>query len=247
LLVGLSAVVLTFEGSYKNKPAEPQVNVSWLPGYSANLIFDEQLKKSAQIRSSLYIDDQTRFVGTSNGLVLLSGGVVSEISGMIGFEVRSLARNRTHLFIGSKKGLFAMELPLGEPVLLLKKDIHHIDIQHDSLIAAADNKNLYTSTNYGSDWQTSDAGSLVVAAFSNMEKPERVKKIPLHRFVLDVHTGKAFLGKSFEWVWILLVGLSVTILTFTGMLMWFRKQRKKSAAVKSHRNRKQCEQQPQNQ
>jgi len=52
------------------------------------------------------------------------------------------------------------------------------------------------------------------------------KIIDLKDLVLHIHTGRAFLGKQNEWIWINLVSLSVILLIFTGVYVWIKKRLK---------------------
>jgi hypothetical protein len=42
---------------------------------------------------------------------------------------------------------------------------------------------------------------------------------------MDLHTGKALLGKHAEWLWIDLVGGALLFLSLTGVYLWWRGRR----------------------
>lgn len=46
--------------------------------------------------------------------------------------------------------------------------------------------------------------------------------MPLSKIIMDIHTGKLFLGKQYEWIWIDLLGYACVGLGLTGLVMWMR-------------------------
>jgi LPXTG-motif cell wall-anchored protein len=232
-IVGLTAVLITFQDGYKNKPNEPEINVSWLPGYSVSLIKNEVVKKSNEIRASITTEDNTRYLGTSYGLFAFTNGSYVALPEFNGYEVHCLQQSDSLLWIGSKKGLYAMVLPNGELKQMLDKDIHHIEIQSKNSLVVSDNKSLYVSKDFGKVWRKDNAIQQIELSQQQIASLKSTKTQPLHKFIMDLHTGKAFFGKTYEAIWILLVGLSVTLLSFTGFYMWYRKKRKKTKSLRS--------------
>jgi hypothetical protein len=236
LIVGITAIMLTFQSSFKNMPNEPELNVRWLPGYSSSAIQKEWQKKMGEVRSSLMLTDSIQIIGTNAGLFIFNNGKIKPIEHFIGYEIRCLSKSNSKLFIGSNKGLFSGVFPVENPELILAKSIQSIDIVNDSTIFANDNKNLYHSKNGGLDWEDQNYIGKTIAKNIVYKNIEPTHKIKMHKLVIDLHTGKAFFGKSFEWIWILLVGLSVTLLTLTGIYMWIVKKRKKKRVSSKLKN-----------
>jgi hypothetical protein len=52
-----------------------------------------------------------------------------------------------------------------------------------------------------------------------------------NKLIMDLHTGKFFLGKEYEWLWIDIVGLALALLTLTGILIWWKKLRNKRVII----------------
>lgn len=59
------------------------------------------------------------------------------------------------------------------------------------------------------------------------------ERITLGKLMLDLHTGRAFLGKEAEWIWIDLLGLVWVFLGGTGLYLWWHAQtRRRNVARK---------------
>ncbi|PKO58071.1 MAG: hypothetical protein CVU25_05815, partial [Betaproteobacteria bacterium HGW-Betaproteobacteria-19] len=82
----------------------------------------------------------------------------------------------------------------------------------------------------GRDWRP-DPELMPVLAASMVEGEAEL--ITLGKLVMDLHTGKAFFGKDWEWIWIDLVGLAMTLLSLTGVYMWWRGERRKAALAQN--------------
>ncbi len=224
-IVGITGFIFSFQDSFKNKPGEPQINTGWLPGYSSGSIQKEFSGKNLEIKSSLLSTDGTLYFGTGNGLFFQKGNETGTVPGLSGMEIRSLAQQLQFLFIGSKMGLFKKDLVSGELQLVFKKDIHDINIRPDSTIVVSDNKTLFTSADFGKTWEKVEVKLNATQLEMFPANTVNNQKIPLHKFMMDLHTGKAFFGKAYEAIWMVLVGLSITLLSFTGVLMWVKRKR----------------------
>lgn len=64
-------------------------------------------------------------------------------------------------------------------------------------------------------------GRLWLAAQGDVAKPYTIGKL-----VMDMHTGKAFFGKSGEWVWIDVLGFTLALLGLTGVWVWWQSRRR---------------------
>ncbi len=148
------------------------------------------------------------------------------ISGLAGKEIRCLAIKDEYLFAGGKQGLFSVRLSDKNVSAILAKDIHCISFFQDSSMLVSDKKGVYQSIDNGATWKKyllSEALDIELVETEILAN----NKIPLHKFNMDLHTGKAFFGKKYEWLWIVIVSLSLLTLTFTGIYMWLKKKIKK--------------------
>lgn len=233
LIIGITTIFITFQSSYKDKSFEPQINVSWLPGYSNLLAEKELIKKRQEIRASITTANGRRFIGTGIGLFLIENDSIISFPELSGYDVHCIQQTKSTLWIGSKKGLYALALNSDELKLALDKDIHHIEIINDSLLTVSDNKSLYITTDFGKSWQKDETLKQLIGSKHQISTIQTPKIIPLHKFIIDIHTGKALFGKSFEGIWIFLVGFSTLLLTLTGIWMWAKKKFKKKILRKN--------------
>ena len=114
-----------------------------------------------------------------------------------------------------------------KPELVLDKDIYHMDIRTDGNWAVTDNKRMYLTDDGGKSWRPAKITGELQLPAEQLNAVQSTQKLPFHKFIMDLHTGKAFFGKALNGVWIFLTGLSVCVLTFTGIYMWYVKQRKR--------------------
>lgn len=232
IIVGITAILISFEDSYKYTDREPQINVSWIPAYSSMQVESQVDKKINRIRASYTQDRSKRFYGTSYGLFLASDSIVKTFSDLYGVEINCLIRKDSTLLIGSEKGLYSLKLDGENLVLLFKKDIHSIELVNDSLICISDSRKLYYTLDNGKTWLIDSAFKKLAIIKPAGNKKSKAKLIPLHTLIKDIHTGKAIFGKTFEPIWIMLVGFGFTLLGFTGFYMWYDKKRKKAKRLK---------------
>ena len=228
LIIAITGVIFAIQDNFKNKPNEPQVNVSWLPGYSAAAFKYEFEKRSKEVFSVALSSDSTLFFGTGAGVFYTKNHHSGFIPGLAGVEIRSVLVSNDFLFAGGKQGLFKVQLSDKSISAILSNDIHSIYLSNDTTLIVSDKKTIFSSTDGGLSWEKSKASE----AFDiNQLEVELVSshKIPLHKLNMDLHNGKAFFGKKYEWIWIVIVSLSIFLLTFSGIYMWFRRQFKKKS------------------
>ncbi|MBL4747098.1 MAG: PepSY domain-containing protein [Flavobacteriaceae bacterium] len=227
-IVGFTALLITFEGAYKNNTSEPLINVAWLPGYSKILSNSVTSEKSPRIRASLSLSLNERFIGTSNGLYVVRNHQVTSITTIEGTAVHCLHKTDSCIWIGTKKGLFKMELSSRKTSVTFDKEIHHIESPNDSTLLISDNKTLYISTNKGGSWRKDSLSQNLHFPIIATATSQQTKSIKLHKLIIDMHTGKAFLGKKLEGIWVFILGLSLSVLSFTGSYMWYKKRSNKA-------------------
>lgn len=232
IIVGVTAVLIALQDTYKDSKYEPQINTAYLPGYSSALIKNEVKKKTREIRASFTTKDSITFIGTSYGLLSIKNDSINLYDELYGVEINCFAETTTGLLIGTKKGLFILNDNSID--LLFKKKIHSIEIVNDSTYSVSDNKKLYRSTDSGSKWILHDVLRNLQLPTVNLNQSSVSQTIPLHKLIIDLHTGKAFFGKTFEVIWIFIVGLGFSVLGFTGIFMWYDKKRKKRKRLKKN-------------
>lgn len=231
-IVGITAVFIGHEKSLGTK--EVMVNVSWLPAYSAEgkaFHYAEELK---DIKGVYRDENGLQYLGTKAGLMIFDGKNVSPIEAMQGKEVRSIAERNETLYVATKQGLW---------VKIVNEDwkrIHEGDVH--GVFPVSENEIILSLGKYGT-LQSNDGGATwnIVKELENalaQVKPEHfavaepTTTIPLKDMIMDMHTGKAFMGKNGMWIWIDVVGLAIVGLTGTGIVMWYLRRKKKTQLVR---------------
>jgi hypothetical protein len=193
---------------------ETFVNASWLPGYKtyATRMEQETVKYCLSTREGEWL------VGTKSGLFVVTQGKLTPVNSLLGVEVRCIVKNKNNLLVGSKNGVWVFQGNSWKRIY--EEDVHSVSISDNGeIILATVHNGLRVSNDGGSNW--AELLSLSTT-FSTLQFPRIKQKISLHKLMGDLHTGKAFFGKSLEWVWIDILGLTVIFLTATGVYLWWK-------------------------
>lgn len=218
LIVSVTAVFIAHEHELRLK--EIPVDVGWLPGYRS----EAAKQKHLEPRASLHTTDGRQFIGTTGGLYRVDDGRPVPVGELAGMQVRAIAESSWGMAVATKGGLWLHRDDRWKRVV--DGDAWNVSARNDgSMVAAFKDKGLLTSTD-GTRWAR-DAMSM--AAVEQLAENVVVEQVTLGKLVMDLHTGKAFFGKDWEWFWIDLVGLAMTLLTLTGVFMWWRGERRKAA------------------
>lgn len=219
LIVGFTAIFMVHGKTLGFK--QIMVDASWLPGYGA-----EAMKmKQREIKSGLALPDGKRYVGTKLGLFEFQRGSLIPIREFQGMDIKNIARNKNDVFVATKQGVWA-SFNSGETwKKIYGNDVHGVSVAENGEISiVAHDEGLLVSLDQGKHWsKQTQLGELLAALPAPALKPE---KISLAKLVGDLHTGKAFLGKSGEWLWADILGLLMIFFTVGGFYFWvWKKQR----------------------
>jgi hypothetical protein len=163
------------------------------------------------------------WIGTALGVFTLRGNRLAPIDGAPKDEIRGIAAAGDGVLLAGRKGLWRLEG--GKAAHVYRGDCWQVGAVQGSYGAACkDAGGLLVSTD-GKHWQQ-----------RSIELPASVPAHatggkPLSRVILDVHTGKLFFGKQYEWIWIDLLGLACVGLGITGLTMWMRGRRQRANAA----------------
>lgn len=222
-LIGLTAIFIAHGESLGFKKVD--VAASWLPGYGIYGMSQE----AEEVRAFLDTGQGTYMVGTKEGLLASHETGLTSVAALAGIEVRSLAMAQDTVLAGTKEGLWARQD--GNWKKLLGGEVWSVSATASGVYrAAVKDVGMVESRDGGATWGPIVAINEAVAADA-AARPEQ--PLSLHKVVMDLHTGKAFLGKQYEWFWIDLTGFALVLLTFTGIRMWWRtrNQRRDMAAT----------------
>lgn len=200
------------------------VAAGWLPGYSSAAAHKARLEPRASLLSSAGV----HWVGTNDGLYRVDQGRLVMVDLLAGTPVRALVEAPWGLVAATRTGLWVGRD--GNWLRTHKGDAWNASVRADGAVAAAvKDEGLLVSVD-GRAWQSDPELTPVLAA--SLAEGE-IEVITLSKLVMDLHTGKALVGKDWEWIWIDLVGLAMTLLALTGVYMWWRGERRKAALAQA--------------
>lgn len=215
LIVAVTAITMSHRKSLGTE--ELTVSANWLPGYRGALA---QTGRN-EPRASLTTTRGDTYIGTLNGLYRLAGTQLVAVEALAGTQIRGLADAPWGRVAAAKGGIWLEQN--GNWQRVLKDDAWSAVSRPDgSVVVALRDKGL-VSSNDGRHWQVDARAAMALSSLPS----DAAEPVTLARLIMDLHTGKALLGKDGEWVWIDLVGLSLALLALTGAYMWWRTQRRK--------------------
>ena len=211
LLVAITAILITHGPALGFR--DINVNASWLPGYTA--ITKREVVTTLHTPGELWI-------GTATGLFLQTANGISEVEGFSGQEIRTLLRIDNTVLVLTTQGLFAQHNDRWEKIV--RGPVNNVYADDGAIYAMSRGKGLQSSRDGGASWQS------VVDASVALSKLPPISSVPatavLARVIRDIHTGDALVGKERGWVWVDAVGGTMTFLGITGIVLWWKGQRR---------------------
>lgn len=206
LLVGLTTIFIAHEKSLGTKDIVVPLN--------------KPMAETMEIRSSAHVNGE-QWIGTKQGVFRLDGDHAMAVNGSPKDEIRGMLPAGNAVLLAGKKALWRMED--GQATAVYKGDCWQVAVNNGGYSAACKDMGLLASAD-GKQWQARPvefpAGLMAAAADTGT---------PLSKIIMDIHTGKLFLGKQYEWIWIDLLGLACVGLGITGLVMWVRSRRQRAA------------------
>jgi len=222
LIVGLTAVFIAHKKALGTEDiAVPGVDV--LPGYQSV----EKQSPAQELRAAITTSDGRILVGTQEGLYELLQQKLQAVEPLEGVQIRGLAEARFGLVVAARNGIWLEQE--GRWRKTMKGDAWSVSNRADGRVAVALKEEGILVSQDGKSWQPDQAITTALATLPQQTAENR--PITLHKLVMDLHTGKAFLGKKAEWIWIDVVGLAMGSLAITGIYMWWRGEKRKAAAL----------------
>lgn len=213
-LVGITAVLLAHDKSLglKDRP----VSVGWLPGYSELAIrYEQQSVRALHVQA-----DGALLLGTKQGVYRLESEQLQPLGANYQGEMRAFAEWQGQLFGAAKDGIWRYEPGGDQWQRQLKGDFHALTLNGGEVLASDKDGQGYRLDSRG--WQADTPWQQGMAALP----VQAVEQVTLGKLVKDIHTGKAFTGARYEWVFIDVVGFVLVFLSLTGVFLWWRNQRR---------------------
>lgn len=194
------------------------IDALWLPGYAmaAN-------KQEPVVVKAAFAVDGAWYVGAKTGLFMLSEGRAEAVEALRGADVRSIAASAGKVVAGARNGVW---LGAGKRW----QRIHAVEVfaagfmADGSIFALPAGGGLIVSRDDGRSWANDAAGSDVLMRLPAANE----EALTMNRLVMDLHTGKALLGRHWEWLWIDILGGIMIFLSLTGVYLWWQGQKRQA-------------------
>ncbi len=219
LIVAVTAIFIAHDHDLDTKGIDVTRYVSWLPGYGQAQMQAMKL----EIRTSLVTSDGQRWLGGKGGLYQVVDDQARQVADIGTTEVRDLVAAPFGLVVAAKNGIWLKDTEGWRKVM--KGDAWNANLGPDGSVAATLKGQGVLISRNGRDWAPDAAASAALTAMP--AETMAPKPITLHNLVMDLHTGRAFFGKEWEWIWIDLVGLTMAFLAGTGVYLWWRGQKRR--------------------
>jgi ligand-binding sensor domain-containing protein len=192
-----------------------------LPGYQVG----GEKMMALEVRTSMTDKQGREWIGAQNGLFQLTTNGLQAIKELAGIQIRDLVETPWGLVAATKMGVWLNSNDSWK--LIYKGDAWSANMQGVELAVSVKDKGIIRSAD-GINWQEHKA---LKTAMKTMSKQAMQGRISLEKLNMDLHTGKAFFGKSAEWIWIDVIGFVLAFLSGTGIYLWWRGERRKKAAL----------------
>lgn len=218
LIVSVTAIFIAHNQSLGLR--DVTVAANWLPGYRTERAAMTAVEPRAVLRTTAGTD----YAGANGGLYRIVEGRLIMERVLAGVPVRALAEAPWGVVVAARNGIWVEQG--GNWRRVLKGDGWNAALRADGAVAVVLKDDGIMVSADGQRW-VADMPVMAAVAAAAMDAGA-VEAITLNKLVMDLHTGKAFFGKAWEWIWIDLVGLAMTLLSLTGVYMWWRGERRKA-------------------
>lgn len=211
LLVALTTFLLAVD-----KPLELDkvyLSSKAAPGY------DPEIRAMAQIGTMSYI-------GCKSGVFKVQNGQTVPVKELSGVEVRQMLHLSDTLLVVTKQGIWMLAPRIYKVYPYEAWSVSRWDREH--LMVGLGKKGLAVIDFEGkkADWQLPSTTHKQLLGYASAEP------VTLHKLVMDLHTGEAFMGKNLRWIYMVLCSIMLLALVITGAWFVFRKKKKKNIIIK---------------
>jgi hypothetical protein len=187
------------------------LNVVWLPGYQGA----EPNTADKEVRATLNTSDHRYYIGTRFGLWELKNNRLMPITEIPAVEIRSIKETPTGLILASRKGVWLNKEDHWKKVY--RGETWEVEVlPNQTLRIATQKKGFMESDDQGGHWHPLKALNSLPYVSPNGVPQEEMN---LGRLVLDLHTGRAWFGKQWAWVWIDILASILALLAVSGFIL----------------------------
>lgn len=219
VIVAVTAIFIAHDEALGTKEVDITPYVGWLPGYGEEAVRMQRM----EVQTALATRDGGQWLGTKAGLYRVEGGRASPVDALGGTHVRALVETPAGLVAAAKNGVWLHHN--GEWRRTVQGDAWSASVSAGGTIhVALKDAGILASTD-GARWKNDVSAMQALAAMPASIAEQ--KPVTLGNLVMDLHTGKAFFGKEWEWIWIDLIGFVMAFLGVSGVVMWWRGEKRK--------------------
>ena len=185
------------------------MNLAWLPGYqNANKNVSDM-----EVRSTLHTSDNRYYIGTRFGLWELKDNRLVQIPEAPEGEIRSIKETPQGMILAGRYGVWMSEA--GHWKKLYRGDAWEVEtLPNQHLRIATRKKGFMESDDQGKHWHPVKELNSLPYVVPNSAVQEEMN---LGRLVLDLHTGRAWFGKQWAWLWIDIIAAILALLVMSGL------------------------------
>ncbi len=178
--------------------------------------------EAIEIKDLLKTSDGHTFLATKNGVYQAIDNKFIAINALSS-EIRVLEQlNDGRLLAAGKYGLWLHDLE-GSWQKLHNADIHGLQILPKDWYLVTKEQGVLLSSDQGLSWQQEPKMTQLLSSMATK------RSLQLGKLMKDLHTGKAIMGKEYEWIWADILALVLVMLALTGIYMWWKSQKRKQA------------------
>jgi len=185
------------------------LNLAWLPGYQTG----HQNVSEMEVRSTLTTSDHRYYIGTRFGLWELKDNQLVEVSDVPEVEIRHIKETPQGIILASRNGVWLNEGNHWKKIYRGEAwEVEVLPNQH--LRIATKKKGFMESSDQGKHWRPLNAINSLPYV---LPKGAPQEEMNLGRLILDLHTGRAWFGKQWAWVWIDILAAILTFIALSGL------------------------------
>lgn len=217
-IVGVTAIFSAHEKALGLKKIA--IHAGWLPGYSTQSVKTE----SKEIKCILTTREGRQYVGTKYGLFVFDQEKLYPIEEIKGTDVKNIVECPHGVLVVTNKDVWSFEGTTWEKIF--KGDVHNVSVTRDG--------SIYLSTVYAGLQISHDGGRSwtleweIAACLNSLPISKVEQKISFNKLLVDLHTGRALLGKQYSWLWIDIIGFVIVFLTVSGVYLWWKQESQKA-------------------
>jgi len=175
-----------------------------------------------EVKATLMSQDK-QYIGTKTGLFIVETDSCYIVPELSGFDIKSLLAVNDTIFIGSKQGLWKY---LNYSARLINsQDISHVSLAGENLLAISLGKKGLKLVDFSGNEKGPQNYSKFIVSQANVTELNQYQT--LHKFIVDLHTGEAIVGKSLKNYWVGFCSLQLFLITLTGCWFIFKKKKVK--------------------